>query len=88
MIEEAKVRRRAPRDAATGRRSGPGQAGRRIVDEAKEIHARAIVMPLPPRPAAASLFSKRSETVLAERPCRVIIESMPDRWPRASGRAA
>ena len=26
----------------------PGQAGRRVVEEAKEIRARAIVMPLPP----------------------------------------
>jgi APA family basic amino acid/polyamine antiporter len=53
----------------------PGQAGRRIVEEAKEINARAIVMTLPPRRTGASLFGKTLETVLAERPCRVIIES-------------
>jgi basic amino acid/polyamine antiporter, APA family len=53
----------------------PGQAGRRIVEEAKEIHARAIVMSLPPRRAGMSLFGKSLETVLAERPCRVIIDS-------------
>ena len=29
----------------------PGQAGRRVVEEAKEIRARAVVMPLPPRRA-------------------------------------
>jgi basic amino acid/polyamine antiporter, APA family len=53
----------------------PGQAGRRIVEEAKDIRARAIVMPLPPRRAGASLFGRTLETVLAERPCRVIIDS-------------
>jgi APA family basic amino acid/polyamine antiporter len=52
-----------------------GEAGRRIVDEAREIRARAIVMSLPPRRAGASLFGKALETVLAERPCRVIIDS-------------
>jgi APA family basic amino acid/polyamine antiporter len=53
----------------------PGQAGRRIVDEAKEIQARAIVMPLPLRAGGGSIFGRTLETVLAERPCRVIIES-------------
>jgi basic amino acid/polyamine antiporter, APA family len=53
----------------------PGQAGRRIVEEAREIRARALVMSLPPRRAGASLFGKTLETVLAERPCRVIIDS-------------
>jgi basic amino acid/polyamine antiporter, APA family len=53
----------------------PGQAGRRIVDEARAIRARAVVMSLPPRRAGMSLFGKTLETVLAERPCRVIIES-------------
>jgi basic amino acid/polyamine antiporter, APA family len=52
-----------------------GQAGRRIVEEAREIDARAIVMPLPPRRTGMSLFGKTIETVLAERPCRVIIDS-------------
>jgi basic amino acid/polyamine antiporter, APA family len=78
LIEQAKVQ--------GGRRvSGhwvkvrPGGAGRRIVDEAKQTRARAIVMPLPQRRAQAggSLFGKTLETVLAERPCRVIIESAP-----------
>jgi basic amino acid/polyamine antiporter, APA family len=53
----------------------PGQAGRRIVEEARDIRARAIVMSLPPRRAGASLFGKTLETVLSERPCRVIIDS-------------
>ncbi|HYV15525.1 MAG TPA: amino acid permease [Conexibacter sp.] len=52
-----------------------GQAGRAIVDEAREIQARAIVMPLPERAGGGSLFGRTLETVLAERPCRVIIES-------------
>jgi basic amino acid/polyamine antiporter, APA family len=53
----------------------PGGGGRRIVEEAKDIRARAIVMSLPPRRAASSLFGRTLETVLAERPCRVIIDS-------------
>jgi basic amino acid/polyamine antiporter, APA family len=53
----------------------PGQGGRRIVEEAKDIKARAIVMELPPRRAGRSLFGRSLETVLAERPCRVIIDS-------------
>jgi APA family basic amino acid/polyamine antiporter len=55
-----------------------GQAGRRIVEEAADMRAAAIVMPLPRRVDGASLFGKTLETVLAERPCRVIIESTPD----------
>jgi APA family basic amino acid/polyamine antiporter len=42
------------------------------------MHAAAIVMPLPRRVAGASLFGKTLETVLAERPCRVVIVSQPD----------
>jgi APA family basic amino acid/polyamine antiporter len=56
----------------------PGEAGRRIVDEAREIRARAIVMTAPRRRVTSSLFGRTLETVLAERPCRVIIESMPE----------
>ncbi|MEX1141739.1 MAG: universal stress protein [Thermoleophilaceae bacterium] len=54
-----------------------GAAGRRIVHEARDIHARAIVMSLPPRRAGASIFGRTLETVLADRPCRVIIDSSP-----------
>lgn len=54
-----------------------GEAGRRIVHEAREIHARAIVMSLPPKRTGASVFGRTLETVLAERPCRVIIDSSP-----------
>jgi basic amino acid/polyamine antiporter, APA family len=55
-----------------------GQAGRRIIEEATDMRAAAIVMPLPRRVAGASLFGKTLETVLTERPCRVVIESAPD----------
>jgi APA family basic amino acid/polyamine antiporter len=65
-----------------------GQAGRRIVEEATDMRAAAIVMPLPRRVAGASLFGKTLETVLAERPCRVIIESSPDDGTRAREIAA
>jgi len=54
-----------------------GQAGRRVIDEAKDIKARAIVMPRPRKRAGTSLFGRTLETVLEERPCRVIIESEP-----------
>ena len=53
-----------------------GQAGRLIVEEAKEMRARAIVLALNPR-NGGTLFDRTVETVLAERPCRVIIESTP-----------
>ena len=52
-----------------------GGAGRRIVSEAKDIHAAAIVMPLPRKTAGSSVFGRTLETILAERPCRVIIDS-------------
>ena len=57
-----------------------GEAGRRILKEAKEIRARAIVMPMPPRRIGqSSVFGPTLETVLAERPCRVIINSVPSK---------
>jgi APA family basic amino acid/polyamine antiporter len=54
-----------------------GEAGRRIVLEAREIRAGAIVMGLPPKRTGTSVFGRTLETVLADRPCRVIIESSP-----------
>jgi basic amino acid/polyamine antiporter, APA family len=53
----------------------PGGNGRLIVDEARDIKARAVVMELPARRTGSTLFGKTLETVLAERPCRVIITS-------------
>ncbi|HEY5142614.1 MAG TPA: universal stress protein [Solirubrobacteraceae bacterium] len=63
-----------------------GQAGRLIVEEARQLRARAIVIPLPPR-QSGSLFGKTLETVLEERPCRVIIQTSPeDQAARAAQR--
>jgi len=64
-----------------------GEAGRRIVAEAREIRARAIVMSPPPRRTGSSIFGRTLEYVLAERPCRVIIESPPARDGAGNGRA-
>jgi APA family basic amino acid/polyamine antiporter len=58
-----------------------GQAGRRIIEEAQDMRAAAVVMTLPRRVAGTSVFGKTVETVLAERPCRVIIESRPPARP-------
>jgi APA family basic amino acid/polyamine antiporter len=58
-----------------------GQAGRRIIEEAQDMRAAAVVMTLPHRRAGTSVFGKTIETVLAERPCRVIIESQPPARP-------
>jgi basic amino acid/polyamine antiporter, APA family len=76
IIEQAKLQ-------GGGRVSGhwekvrAGQAGRRIIEEAQDMRAAAVVMALPRRIAGTSVFGKTLETVLAERPCRVIIESTP-----------
>jgi APA family basic amino acid/polyamine antiporter len=53
-----------------------GGAGRVIVEEARAMGAKAIVLPLPAR-NGATVFGKTVETVLAERPCRVIIQADP-----------
>jgi APA family basic amino acid/polyamine antiporter len=45
-------------------------------------------MPLPRRVDGASLFGKTLETVLAERPCRVVIESQPDQGERRKRQTA
>ncbi len=45
-----------------------GEAGRRILDEAREIKARAIVMSVPPKRAGSSLLGRTAETVLSDRP--------------------
>src|SRR5262245_39175190 len=76
LIEQARVQAGA-RVSGHVERVRSGQAGRRIIEEATDMRAAAIVMPLPQRVNGASLFGKTLETVLAERPCRVIIESSP-----------
>jgi basic amino acid/polyamine antiporter, APA family len=55
----------------------PGEAGHRIVREAREAHADAIVMAMPSRRPTGKLLDKTLEVVLGKRPCRVIIDSAP-----------
>ena len=84
-MPEAEARAQAAIDSARVRggrrvtghweRVRAGEAGRRIVTEAKEIHAAAVVMTVPPRRVGSSIFGRTVEYVLAERPCRVIIDS-------------
>ena len=52
----------------------PGQAGYSIADEAKLINAAAVVVGLRYR-GGAPLYDKTLQTVLGERPCRVIVVS-------------
>jgi APA family basic amino acid/polyamine antiporter len=60
----------------------PGGTARLILTEARELRAQAVVMPMPPRVSGSSQFGKTIEAVLANRPCRVIIQSDPAR-PKA-----
>ena len=76
VIEQARVQG-GRRVSGHVERIRPGQAGRRIIEEAIDMRAAAIVLALPRRVDGASLFGKTLETVLAERPCRVVIESTP-----------
>jgi basic amino acid/polyamine antiporter, APA family len=76
LIEQARVQAGA-RVSGHVERVRSGQAGRRIIEEAIDMRAAAIVMPLPQRVNGASLFGKTLETVLADRPCRVVIETSP-----------
>jgi APA family basic amino acid/polyamine antiporter len=80
MIEQAKIEG-GRRVSGHVEKIRAGQAGRRIIEEATDMQAAAIVMPMPQRVPGASLFGKTLETVLTERPCRVIIESTPDAAP-------
>jgi APA family basic amino acid/polyamine antiporter len=73
IIEEAKVQG-GRRVSGHWDKVRAGQAGRRIVEEARELRAEAIVMPM----RGGGGFSRALETVLRERPCRVIIESSPE----------
>ncbi len=60
----------------------PGQAGQAIVEEARAINAAAIVMQLRYR-NGTPLYGKTLQTVLAERPCRVIVAAQPGERVRA-----
>jgi APA family basic amino acid/polyamine antiporter len=76
VIEQARIQA-GRRVSGHREKIRPGQAGRRIVDEARDMRAAAIVLAMPPRVTGGSLFGKTIETVLAERPCRVVIETQP-----------
>jgi len=84
LIEQARVQA-GNRVSGHLERIRAGQAGRRIIDQAHHTRATAVVMPLPPRVSGGSLFGKTLETVLNERPCRVIIQSN-QAAPSAPGR--
>jgi APA family basic amino acid/polyamine antiporter len=58
----------------------PGQAGYSVAEEAAEIHAAAIVVGLRYR-NGVPLYDKTLQTVLGERPCRVIVVSEPSEQP-------
>jgi len=75
VIEQAKVQG-GRRVTGHYQKVRAGQAGRLIVNEAREMSAQVIVMALPHRSGGA-VFGKTAETVLAERPCRVIIQHDP-----------
>ena len=77
--------RRPPGDGPLGegpRRARPGGGSSR---RRKEIRARAIVMPLPRARGRHGVFGRTLETVLAERPCRVIIDSSLGKAEAAEG---
>jgi len=69
----------------------PGQAGYSIAGEAKEIEAAAVVVGLRYRDGTP-LYDKTLQTVLGERPCRVIVVSNPAvesrPWTRPDGSTA
>jgi len=62
----------------------PNQAGHSIAEEARELKASALVMGLRYR-NGAPLYGKTLQTVLAERPCRVIVVGEPERARTAAG---
>jgi APA family basic amino acid/polyamine antiporter len=62
----------------------PNQAGHSIAEEARELKATALVMGLRYR-NGAPLYGKTLQTVLAERPCRVIVVGEPELARSAAG---
>ena len=85
-IEEAKL---IGGQRVTGHvaRVRPGQAGYAVAGEAAEIKAEAIVIGLRYR-NGVPLYDKTLQTVLGERPCRVIVVSDPtDKPPAVPGAA-
>jgi APA family basic amino acid/polyamine antiporter len=85
-IEEAKL---IGGQRVTGHvsRVRPGQAGYSVAEEAAEIKAEAIVVGLSYRNGVPQ-YDKTLETILGERPCRVIVVSDPSEKPQAVRGAA
>jgi basic amino acid/polyamine antiporter, APA family len=84
IIEQAKIQG-GRRVSGRVQKVRSGQAGRLIVNEARAMKAQAIVMPLPGRDGG-TLFGKTVETVLSDRPARVIIVSDPGTTPARSAK--
>jgi APA family basic amino acid/polyamine antiporter len=61
----------------------PNQAGHSIAEEARELQASALIMGLRYR-NGMPLYGKTLQTVLAERPCRVIVVGEPERAKAAA----
>jgi APA family basic amino acid/polyamine antiporter len=80
ILEEAKVQG-GRRVSGHWEKVRAGQTGRRIVDEARDLQAAAIVMPMS---HDGSNFGRALATVLKERPTRVIVESIPEPARRRS----
>ena len=76
-IEQAKLMGGA-RVGGHVHRVRPNQAGHSIAEEARELQASALIMGLRYR-NGAPLYGKTLQTVLAERPCRVIVVGEPGR---------
>jgi APA family basic amino acid/polyamine antiporter len=62
----------------------PNQAGHSLAEEAREMKASALVLGLRYR-NGSPLYGKTLQTVLAERPCRVIVVGEPGRMRGRSG---
>ena len=65
-------------------RARPNQAGHSIAEEARQLKASALVMGLRYR-NGAPLYGKTLQTVLAERPTRVLLVGEPERAREAAG---
>jgi APA family basic amino acid/polyamine antiporter len=76
ILETAKIKGRRVVDGHW-EKVRPGQTARRIIDEARRRNAAAIVIPVPSRRRADVVLGSTLETLLRERPCRLIIESSP-----------
>jgi APA family basic amino acid/polyamine antiporter len=83
-IEQAKLIAGGMRVSGHVHRVRPNQAGHSIAEEAAEMHASALVMGLRYRDGLP-LYGKTLQTVLAERPCRVIVVGEPGQARAAAG---